>query len=89
MDVYMAKNKYDGNLYKLKFFVRGDLHNRDLVGYTWSQTASISTLKYLLSDATKYKTRFYQLDFIGLFLKVKVKNRVFVKLDSGYADYFP
>ena len=30
----------------------------------------------------------YQLDFIGTFLQSKVKNRVFVKLDSIYADYF-
>ena len=27
--------------------------------------------------------------FIGAFFKAKVKNRVFVKLDSRYADYFP
>ena len=27
--------------------------------------------------------------FIGAFLQSKVKNRVFVKLDSRYADYFP
>ena len=31
----------------------------------------------------------YQLDFIGAFLKSKVKNRVFVKLDCRYIDYFP
>ena len=30
----------------------------------------------------------YQLDFIGAFLQAKVKNRVFVKLDSRYADHF-
>ena len=28
-------------------------------------------------------------DFIGELLQEKVKNRVFVKLDSRYADYFP
>ena len=35
--------------------------------------------------------QFYQsqLDFIGAFLQAKVKNRVYVKLDSRYADYFP
>ena len=47
------------------------------------------TLKYFLADATKYKARAHQLDFIGAFLQAKVKNRVFVKLDSRYADYFP
>ena len=31
----------------------------------------------------------HQLDFIGSFLQAKFKNRVFVKLDSRYADYFP
>ena len=31
----------------------------------------------------------YKLDFIGALLKSKVKIRVFVKLDSRYADYFP
>ena len=31
----------------------------------------------------------HQLYFIGLFLQAKVNNRVFVKLDGRYADYFP
>ena len=35
------------------------------------------------------KSRLHQLDFIGEFLQAKVKNRVLVKLDSRYADYFP
>ena len=30
-----------------------------------------------------------KLDFIGAFLQAKVKNRVFVKLDIRYTDYFP
>ena len=30
-----------------------------------------------------------QLDFIGVLLQAKLKNGVFVKLDSRYADYFP
>ena len=47
------------------------------------------TLKYFLADATKYKARVHQLDFIGEFLQSKVKNRVFVKLDIRYTDYFP
>ena len=49
----------------------------------------MSTLKYFLADATKHKEIFYQLDFIGSFLQAKVKNIVFVKLDSRYTDYFP
>ena len=47
------------------------------------------TLKYLLADAAKNKTRVHQLDFIGEFFQAKVKNRVFFKLDMRYADYFP
>ena len=49
----------------------------------------MSILKYLLEDAAKHKARVHQLDIIGAFLQAKVKNRVFVKLDSRYADYFP
>ena len=56
---------------------------------TWSPTASMRALDYFLADAAKYKARFHQLYFIGAFLQAKVKNRVFVKLDMRYADYFP
>ena len=44
--------------------------------------------KYFLADAIKHKARVHQLDFIGELLQEKVKNRVFVKLDSIYTDYF-
>ena len=74
---------------KLIIVVRRFMQNKELVGYTWSPTASMRTLKYLLSDAAKHKARFHQLDFIGTFLQANVKNRVFVKLDSRYKDYFP
>ena len=91
MDVYKAKIPYDGSLYKLNLIsvVRGDINNKELVGDTWSPTASMRTLKYLLSDATKQKARVHQLYFIGSFLQAKLKSRVFVRLDSRYADYFP
>ena len=46
-------------------------------------------LKYFLVDSVKHKARVHQLDFIGEFLQAKVMNRVFVKLDSRYSDYFP
>ena len=49
----------------------------------------MSTFKYLLADAAKNKARVNQLDFIGVFLQSKVKNRVFVKSDIRYTDYFP
>ena len=73
---------------KLRFVVRGDLQNKELVGDTWSPIASTRTLKYFLGDAAKHKTGVHQLDFIGAFLQAKVKNRVFVKLDIRYTDYF-
>ena len=71
------------------FVVRGDLQNKELVGYTWSPTASIRNLKYFLVYATKHKAKFHQLYFIGAFLQAKVKNIVFLKLNSRYTDYFP
>ena len=46
-------------------------------------------LKYFLANAAKHKVRVHQLDFIGAFLKAKVKNRVFIKLDIRYTYYFP
>ena len=90
MDVYGAKIQYGGSLdrLKLRIVVRIDLNNNELFGDTWSPTASISTLKYFLADETKHKARVHQLDFIGELLQAKVKNRVFAKLDSRYADYF-
>ena len=60
-----------------------------MVGDTWSPTASMRNLKYFLANTAKHKASVHQLDFIGAFLKAKVKNRVFVKLDMRYADYFP
>ena len=91
MDVYKAKIQSDVILDKirLRILVRVDLHNKELVVDTWSPTASMRTLKYFLVDATKHKARVHQLDFIGSLLQAKVKNRVFVKLDSRYEDYFP
>ena len=73
---------------KLLIEVRGDLQNKEMVGDTCSPTASMRTLNYFLADAEKHKARVRKLDFIGAFLQAKVKNRVFVKLDMRYADYF-
>ena len=89
--VYKAKNKSDGSLdkIKLRIFIRGDLQNKELVGDTWSPTEPMRTLKYLLAYAYNHKARVNQLDFIGAFLQAKVNNRVFLKLDSRYADYLP
>ena len=73
---------------KLRIVVRGDFQNKETVGDNWSPTSSMRTLKYFLADTAKHKARVHQLDSIGAFLKAKVKNRVFVKLDMRYADYF-
>ena len=91
MDVYKAKIQSDRSLHnlKLRIVVIGDLQNKESVGDTWSPTASMSNLKYFLADAVKHKARVQQLDFIGEFLQAKVKNRIFLKLDSRYTDYFP
>ena len=90
MDVYKAKIQSDGSMDKLKLriVVRGDLQNKEMVGDTWSPTASMRTLRYFLADAAKHKARVHQLDFIGAFFQANVKNRVFVKLDMRYAAYF-
>ena len=83
MDVYKAKIQSDGSLDKLKLIivVRGYLQNKEMVGDNWSPTASTRTLKYFLAYSAKHKAIFHQLDFIGVFLQTKVKNRVFIKLD--------
>ena len=73
----------------MTILVRGDLNNKELVGGTWSPTASMRTLKYFFVDATKHKSRVHQLYFIGVFMQEKVKNRVFVNLDIRCIDYFP
>ena len=84
-------SNFDGSLDKLKLriVVRGDLQNKEMVGDTCSPTSSMRTLKYFLADAAKRKARVHQLDFIGAFLQAKVNNRVFIKFDMRYADYFP
>ena len=83
-----AKIQSDGSLNKLKLRIvgRGDLQNKELVGDTWSPTASMRILKHSLADTTKHKARVHQLYFIGAFLKAKLKNRIFVKLDIRYTD---
>ena len=91
MNVYKAKIQSDGSLDKLKLriVVRGDFQYKEMFGDTWSPTAYMRTLKYFVADAAKHKSIFHQLDFIGAFLQAKLKNRVFVKLDISYTDYFP
>ena len=85
-----TKIQSDGSLEKIEFriVVRGYLQNKELVGDTWSPTSSMRNLKYFLEDAVNQKATANQLYFIGAFLQAKLKNRVVVKLDCRYADYF-
>ena len=48
----------------------------------------MSTLKHFLEDDVKNQARVNQVYFIGTLLQEKVENRIFLKLDSRYADYF-
>ena len=91
MDVYKAKIQSDGGIDRLnlRILVIGDLQNKELVGDTWSPTASMRNLKHLLADANKHKSIVNKLDFIGALLQSKLNKRVFLKLDSRYTDYFP
>ena len=91
MDVYKKNVQLDVSLDRLELIilVRGNLHNKELIGDNWKLITSMRTLKYLLADAAKHKEIVQQLDFIGEFLQAKVKNWIFIKLDSRYADYVP
>ena len=84
MGVYKYMINSNGSLDKLnqRIVVVGDLHTKELVGYTWSPTLSMTTLKYFLAYATLKKAIVNQLYFIGAFLQEIVKSRVFVNLDS-------
>ena len=90
MYFYKAKIQSDGSLDKLKLIIvaRGDLQNKEPVGYTCSPTASTINLKYLLAYAVKHKAIFHQLGFIEALFQANFNNRVFVKLGSRYVDYF-
>ena len=70
MDVSKAKIQSDGILvkFKLRIVVKGYLQNKELVGDTWSPTASMRNLKYFLVDAVKRKAIVHELYFIGAFL---------------------
>ena len=86
MDAYKVNIQSDGILDKLKLRIvyRGDLQNKEMIGETWSPTASTRTLKYFLADYANHKSRVHQLDFIGEFKQANVKHVVLVKLDKRY-----
>ena len=67
MDFYKEKLKSDGSLakFKLIILVRGAFQSKEMIGDTWSTTASMRTIKNLLEYAPKNKAKVHQLDFIG------------------------
>ena len=87
MNVYKANIQSDESLdnLKLRIIVRRDLQKKEIIGYTWSQTASMRTLKYFLADSGKNKARSHQLDFIGKFLQANLTHRVLLSwlVDMG------
>ena len=76
MDVYKAKIQSYGSLDKLKLriVVRGDFQNKEMVGDTWSPTASMRTLKYFLADAEKNNAIVHQLDLLAHSCKSKSRT---------------
>ena len=79
MDFYKAKIQSDGSLDKLKLriVVRGDLENKERIGYTWYTTSSVRNLNHFLADDFNHKARVRQLYFIGAFIQYNLKHRVF------------
>ena len=75
MNVYKSRTQYDGSLDKLKLIivVRGDLQNKEIIGYTWSPTASMRNLKYFLAEYSNHKARVNELAFIVSFLQANIK----------------
>ena len=57
MNIYKEKIQHDVSIDKLKliFVVRGDLHNKEIIGDTWGTTASMITLKYFLAGSANNK----------------------------------
>ena len=80
MDFYKENIQSYGSLDKLKLriLVRGDFQNKDIIGYTWYPTSSMSTLNYFLEYASRNKVRVHQLNFIGEFIQANVKHIFFV-----------
>ena len=76
MDVYKVKIQSGGILDKLKLIIvgRGYLHNKELVGDTWSTTASMRTLKNLLSDEQNKKQGFINYISLEHYCKQKLRT---------------
>ena len=91
MEDLRVKILEDGSLDKLKvrIVVRGDIQRRfqDSVN-NWSPTASHRSFKLFLANATKYKCRIKQLDFVGAYLQAKMQSDVWICIPKYYATLF-
>ncbi len=87
MEIFKVKIQSDGTLDKL--VVRGDLQDKNISEDRWSPTASFRSLKMLLAYASHLKVQVCQLDFIGAFLQVKMRTRMFVTIPKIYGILFP
>ena len=66
---------------KLRIVVIGYLQKKEMIGVKWYPTAPMRTIKYFLEDDSRHKVRLHQLHFIGSFIQVNVKHRVFLKFE--------
>ena len=74
IDVNKSNIKSDGSIDKLKLRIglRGDLKNKEMIGYTWAPTSSMRTLKYFLAYASK-KTNCTSIEFYWIIYTVQCK----------------
>ena len=74
IDVNKSNIKSDGSIDKLKLRIglRGDLKNKEMIGYTWAPTSSMRTLKYFLAYASK-KTNCTSIGFYWIIYTVQCK----------------
>ena len=89
MMIYKAKVNSRGFLDKLKWrcVARGDLQQDLPAKETWSATIASLTMKLFFANTVKLgKVR--QLDYVGAFLQVRCKNRIFVRLPVECAKHF-
>ena len=72
------KNSLD--MLKTWLAVRGDLQDNTITEDKGSPMASFCSLKMFLGHANRLKARDKQLDFVGTFLQVKMRTRMFVTI---------
>jgi hypothetical protein len=82
MEIFKVKVQSDGSLDRLKTWlaVRGDLQDNTITEDKGSPMASFCSLKMFLGHANRLKARNKQLDFVGTFLQVKMRTRMFVTI---------